>query len=92
MTNPPFAGVGDGRISDKETLRLFDCGKKWVESNGVYSPTLELALEGVPPELLFFERCVDWLAEGGQMGIILPKSFLDTQTYLPGRFYFIFKM
>lgn len=85
LTNPPFAGVGDGRISDKETLRLFDCGKKWVESNGVYSPTLELALEGVPPELLFFERCVDWLAEGGQMGIILPKSFLDTQTYLPGR-------
>lgn len=85
LTNPPFAGVGDGKISDKETLRLFDCGKKWIEQDGVFSPTLELATEGVPPELLFFERCVDWLAEGGQMGIILPKSFLDTQTYLSGR-------
>src|SRR4051794_3751855 len=38
-----------------------------------------------PPELLFFERCVDWLAPGGRLGIVMPKSFLDTQTYRPGR-------
>ena len=37
------------------------------------------------PELLFFERCLDWLAEGGRLGIILPKSFLDTTQSLVAR-------
>ncbi|WP_257236759.1 N-6 DNA methylase [Nostoc sp. 'Peltigera malacea cyanobiont' DB3992] len=39
----------------------------------------------MPPEMLFFERCIDWLAPGGKLGIVMPKSFLDTQTYLPIR-------
>lgn len=85
LTNPPFAGVGDGRITDRETLRLFDCGRKWILRDGKYIPTLEFTNEGAPPELLFFERCIDWLAPGGKLGIVLPKSFLDTQTYLSGR-------
>ena len=51
LTNPPFAGVG----------------------------------EGVPPELLFFERCLDWLAPGGKLAIVMPKSLLDTQTFLAAR-------
>lgn len=85
LTNPPFAGTGDGRITDKETLLRFDTGKKWIKEAEDYFPTDELNDAGVPPELLFFERCVDWLAPGGTLGIILPKSFLDTHTYLPGR-------
>jgi type I restriction enzyme M protein len=35
--------------------------------------------------MLFFERCLDWLAPGGKLGIVMPKSFLDTQTYYPVR-------
>ncbi len=85
LTNPPFAGVGDGRITHEEVLRRFDSGKRWVDVDGEYRKTEEFAPDGVPPELLFFERCVDWLKPGGKLGIVLPKSFLDTQTYRPGR-------
>lgn len=85
LTNPPFAGVGDGRVTHEDVLRRFECGRRWTEKDGAYKRTDELPSEGVPPELLFFERCVDWLAPGGRLGIVLPKSFLDTQTYRPGR-------
>lgn len=85
LTNPPFAGVGDGRITHVETLRQFESGRKWALREGTYTATDEFPSDGVPPELLFFERCVDWLAPGGRLGIVMPKSFLDTQTYRPGR-------
>ncbi|WP_282009487.1 N-6 DNA methylase [Brevundimonas aveniformis] len=86
FTNPPFAGVGDGRVTQEETLRRFSVGHRWaVGSNGKYGPTEDLIGEGAPPELLFVERCIDWLAPGGRLGIVLPKSFLDTATYRPGR-------
>ena len=85
LTNPPFAGVGDGRVSDETTLDRFQTGQRWSETTGSYGPTGDLLSDGAPPELLFFERCLDWLKPGGRMGIVLPKSFLDTATYRPGR-------
>jgi hypothetical protein len=30
----------------------------------------------VAPEVLFIERCVDWLKAGGRMGIVLPDGIL----------------
>lgn len=85
LTNPPFAGVGEGRVTHEAVLRNFETGRRWVERDGEYKKLAELASEGTPPELLFFERCIDWLAPGGRLGIVMPKSFLDTQTYRPGR-------
>ncbi len=35
--------------------------------------------------MLFFERCLQWIRPGGMIGIVMPKSFLDTHTYLPLR-------
>ncbi len=78
LTNPPFAGVGEGRIVAEDMLRRFESGHRWQERSGVFAASKELASDGAPPELLFFERCVDWLAPGGHLGIVLPKSFLDT--------------
>ena len=68
LTNPPFAGQGEGQISDPQILDQFELGHN-----------------GAPPEMLFFERCLDWLSPGGMLGIVLPKSFLDTATYRPAR-------
>lgn len=85
LTNPPFAGVGDGRITDPKILDNYTTGIKWTTRNGQYQPTGERNSEGVPPEMLFFERCLDWIAPGGKIGIVMPKSFLDTQTYFPAR-------
>ena len=58
---------------------------KWTERDGKFEFSNEVTDEGVPPEMLFFERCLEWLAPGGKLGIVMPKSFLDTQTYLPVR-------
>lgn len=85
LTNPPFAGVGEGRITDKRLLDNFACGVKWTERDGKYQRSDEIVDEGVPPEMLFFERCLDWVAPGGVVGIVMPKAFLDTQTYQPAR-------
>lgn len=85
LTNPPFAGVGEGRVTHPEVLRRFQTGKRWEEVNSQYSATQDLLSEGAPPELLFLERCIDWLAPKGRLGIVMPKGFLDTKTYRPGR-------
>jgi type I restriction enzyme M protein len=85
LTNPPFAGIGDGRITDPKVLNSFTSGIKWRTRGGEYQSTGERNGEGVPPEMLFFERCLQWVAPGGKVGIVMPKSFLDTQTYYPVR-------
>jgi len=85
LTNPPFAGIGDGRITDPKVLNNFTSGIKWTTRGGEYQSTGERNGEGVPPEMLFFERCLQWIAPGGKIGIVMPKSFLDTQTYYPVR-------
>lgn len=85
LTNPPFAGVGDGRITDPAVLDNFISGERWSKRDGEYQSTGERNNEGVPPEMLFFERCLDWIAPGGKIGIVMPKSFLDTLTYYPVR-------
>ncbi|MCD6430395.1 MAG: restriction endonuclease subunit M [Deltaproteobacteria bacterium] len=85
LTNPPFAGVGEGRITDAKILDSFSCGIRWTSRGGEYQATGERNSEGVPPEMLFFERCLQWVAPGGKIGIVMPKSFLDTQTYYPVR-------
>lgn len=90
LTNPPFAGVGDGKITQKEILEKYQVGKKWyTDSDDKFISTDEVSIEGVPPEMLFLERCVDWLAPGGKLGIVMPKGFLDTATYRPARQYLL---
>jgi type I restriction-modification system DNA methylase subunit len=85
LTNPPFAGVGEGRISDPTVLDNFSSGIRWSTRGGEFISTGERNTEGVPPEMLFFERCLKWVAPGGRIGIVMPKSFLDTRTYYPVR-------
>ncbi|MEW5761036.1 MAG: N-6 DNA methylase [Candidatus Thermoplasmatota archaeon] len=85
LTNPPFAGVGEGKITDSKILDNFTTGVRWTTRDGSWVPTDEKIPDGVPPEMLFFERCLQWIAPGGRIGIVMPKSFLDTQTYLPLR-------
>ncbi len=85
LTNPPFAGVGEGRITDPDVLDNFSSGIRWSTRSGEFIPTGERNTEGVPPEMLFFERCLRWVAPGGRIGIVMPKSFLDTRTYYPVR-------
>lgn len=83
LTNPPFAGQGEARITDPEILSLYETAKREVTSKSGETSVELMAQQS--PELLFFERCLDWLAPGGRMGIVLPKAFLDTAQALPSR-------
>ncbi|MBI1730758.1 N-6 DNA methylase [Candidatus Acetothermia bacterium] len=77
MTNPPWSGLANGRISDPLILKEFEVAHRWVKKNGKYQPEGELVAGGVPPEYLFVERCISWLAPGGRLAIVLPKGILD---------------
>jgi len=77
MTNPPWSGAVEGRITDRAILRNYEVGHKWDwDADGDYSPTSEL-VSGVPPEYLFVEQCTKWLAPGGTLAIVLLKGILD---------------
>lgn len=90
LTNPPFGATSEHKITaDKEPdiLSQFDVGHVWRfnQSASELRPTNDLTPEGVPPEYLFLERCIKWVAPGGKIGIVLPRGILDNDKALPLR-------
>lgn len=79
MTNPPWSGLVNGRINnDPVLLREYEVAHRWEwNDDGQYVPTDDLQGGGIPPEYLFVERCIRWLAPGGTLAIVLPKGILD---------------
>jgi len=74
MTNPPFGS--EIPITDPNILRNFDLAHIWERTeDGGFRNTGRLQ-GSVAPEVLFIERCVDWLKPGGRMGIVLPDGIL----------------
>lgn len=88
-TNPPFSGQKvESQISDKTILKNFVFGhscKKQKNGEFIFSNDDSDILSHQAPELLFLERCLDWLNPGGRMGIVLPKGILDNVSYEPYR-------
>lgn len=84
-TNPPFSGQKiESMVFDKTILREFEFGHSCkVDDEGIYhfSKLDDDILQRQAPELLFLERCLDWLKPGGRLGIVLPKGFLDNISY-----------
>ncbi|MEZ4389051.1 MAG: N-6 DNA methylase, partial [Candidatus Krumholzibacteriia bacterium] len=74
MTNPPF---GSGiPITDNNILRHFHLAAIWERAeDGSFRETPKRQ-SSVAPEVLFIERCLDWLKPGGRMGIVLPDGIL----------------
>jgi len=76
MTNPPFGSKG--KVTDKRILQNFELGYKWKqEKDGRWIKTNKI-LDGQIPEILFIERSLQLLAEGGRMAIVLPDSILTS--------------
>jgi type I restriction enzyme M protein len=74
MTNPPFGS--NIPITDPNILKQYDLAHAW-ERTGDGSFRNRGHLQGsVAPEVLFIERCVDWLKPGGRAGIVLPDGIL----------------
>lgn len=91
LTNPPFGASSDHRITIEkhpEILSQFDVGRLWMgDDAGRLNPTTgdRWAPGGVPPEYLFLERNLRWLAPKGRLGIVLPRGILVNGEALPLR-------
>ncbi len=87
LTNPPFGSGHDLRIKETTILSQYDNGYQWdIDENGavVYSDKLN-DKQGVAPELLFLEKCLEWVKDNGIIGIVMAKGQLDNREALSVR-------
>lgn len=66
-------------ISDESILSRYDLGKVWNKEQGGdgYVNSGAINTGGVPPEVMFIERALDWVKPGtGRIGILLPDGVL----------------
>jgi len=79
MTNPPFGSKG--KITDRRILKQFELGYKWKQdkTTGKWIKTDELQ-NGQVPDILFIERCLQLLKDGGRMAIVLPDGNLNNSS------------
>ena len=74
MTNPPFGS--NIPITSPNILSDYELARVWERTeDGGFRNTGRLQ-GSVAPEVLFIERCLDWLKPGGRMGIVLPDGIL----------------
>lgn len=84
LTNPPFGT--QGKVTDKSILRNFDLGYKWNNTDLSSVKTNKL-LNGQVPEILFIERCLQFLKPGGRLAIVLPNGDFENSSLLHVRSY-----
>ena len=72
LTNPPFGSKIPVRGEDK--LKQFELGHKWKQNkkNNVWEKGKLKDKEA--PQILFIERCLQFLKDGGRMAIVLPDG------------------
>ena len=85
-TNPPFGSKLP--IQDRETLSQYQLGHIWREKETGWEPTDQLQTSA-PPEILFIERCWQFLKPSGRMGIVLPDAILGAPGLLYVRYWII---
>jgi len=76
LTNPPFGS--QGKITNKSVLRRFSLGHSW--KNGNELKQTNSLLHAQVPDILFLERCLDFLKDGGKLAIVLPVGDLENKS------------
>lgn len=74
VTNPPFGSKI--KIDDVRLLEQFELARIWEKEKNLWKKT-ERFKSGVAPEILFIERCVQFLKPNGRMAIVLPNGILS---------------
>lgn len=70
ITNPPF---GTKNKVLKSEAAIFKLGHTWAkDANGKWQPTS--TAKNTEPQILFIERCLDMLNDGGTLAIVLPET------------------
>jgi len=80
LTNPPFGTKIP--IKGERVLAQYELGYKWKKDKktGKVEKTNTLH-EDQPPQILFLERCLQFLKPGGRLGIVLPEAVFGMPTY-----------
>ena len=80
ITNPPFGAQIE--IKGEGLLSQYDLAYRWKRNkeSGQLERTAGL-LAHQPPQILFLERCIQFLRPGGRLGIVLPESILGNPSY-----------
>jgi type I restriction enzyme M protein len=82
LANPPFGA----KITNLSTLSKFDLGYKWSNHNHDYHRTKSV-YPNQNAEILFIERCLQLLKEGGRMAIVLPNGNFENPSLEYLRYY-----
>jgi type I restriction enzyme M protein len=79
MANPPFGTKI--KVEGQDILEQFDLAHAWTKQGNKW--LMEATLRpAMPPEVLFVERCVQFLKPGtGRLGIVVPDSILGNPDY-----------
>jgi len=72
LANPPFGK--DIKVEGTELLNQYDLGYKWKAKGKSFEKTSKLK-DVETPQIIFIERCLQLIKEGGRMGIVLPETF-----------------
>jgi type I restriction enzyme M protein len=80
VTNPPF-----GKkivVRGNKLLSQYDLGRRWKRDdiNGLWEEGSALQ-DRQPPQIIFLERCLQFLRPKGRLGIVLPESLLGMPTH-----------
>ena len=70
LTNPPFGAKIP--VVGEQLLGQYQLGRRW-RKRGKWYRSLE-PREKQAPQVLFIERCIQLLREGGRLGIVLPEG------------------
>lgn len=79
ITNPPFGKKL--AIDFDEILKQYDLGYKWKYNSESDSFEKGILEDSQPPQILFIERCLDLLKDGGKLGIVLLESIFGMPKY-----------
>ena len=82
LTNPPFGA----KITQSSVLSKFDLGHKWGNKNSEFYQT-KTVYANQNAEILFIERCLQLLKEGGRMAIVLPNGNFENPSLDYLRYY-----
>lgn len=72
LTNPPFGSKIPVRGADK--LKQFELGHKWKHNKKTATWEKGKLKDKEAPQILFIERCLQFLKDGGRLAIVLPDG------------------
>lgn len=79
LANPPYGA----RIvaANPEVLQMFDLAKKWHFDKATerWFPSKDVRSQ-VSPQVLFVERCLSLVKDGGRLGMVLPESTISNKS------------